>query len=751
MIKGTLSGWLTGIDIEGNKATLMFRDSDKRMLVKDEYHPYFYALLRLRSDPAKDVSEDAGANTGCSAWPYRNGGGAGTFYAKMARRIIVQHPNVIDARIEKRRTSLLNNGKEEVVRIFVDSVYNFKKVCSDMKKVPHIREIAETNVPHYFRYMMDKDLKFFSKYEASVGTNGKAISITKLDYDTVPQLKLASVSCFGPSANVLMDDGSEYCMDAGMLPGFVSDNGIDVLFSYNGDDFLSKIKNRNVSSSPAGCFLKGCTHIDLRRDMQADIYNDRNNVNADRASGITEWLLSTGKERMARVMELSHMSGARPDIVCRVSPGRLNSFLHMKAARKKHYIIPDTKKSMENPKSLWMLAIVDKGGLILYPKIGVYKNVAKCDFASMYPNIIVKYNISPETVNCSCCDNDDNITPVPDTDWHICSKHNGIIARGIKDVLNRRLSIKKQMKTEKGPISMKNLDLRQKALKNILVCSFGYLGFRNFVFSNVECKECVMLFGRHILMRTKEMAEEHGLTVIYGITDSVFVKDGTKKLYRKFSRAVTKEIGIELEIDCTFKAIAFPAARDGSGIANKYYGIKEDDEIEARGIGLRHSDCPRLVKNFQEKAIRLMLCDDYDFLTGKQKASELLEAFKSMVSAGNLEMDDLAITKKMRRPIESYVSNAPHIVAYRHLSDCARKGDQTQNSPIGISTIPVTSSGAARPARSPLQLHKPSVTYVWARTGPRPVQSVSAEEIDAHRYGELLTDSFEEMTRGVLA
>ena len=37
------------------------------------------------------------------------------------------------------------------------------------------------------------------------------------------------------------------------------------------------------------------------------------------------------------------------------------------------------------------------------PPIGLHTQVAEVDFASMYPTIMAIHNISPETVNCTCC------------------------------------------------------------------------------------------------------------------------------------------------------------------------------------------------------------------------------------------------------------------------------------------------------------------------------------------------------------
>jgi DNA polymerase elongation subunit (family B) len=414
-------------------------------------------------------------------------------------------------------------------------------------------------------------------------------------------------------------------------------------------------------------------------------------------------MISLGKQRLLRIIELSSITNARPAVVSRVTPGKLNTYLHMAAAKKNNYLIPDTKKSMERPKSLKMLNLMDKGGLIFYPEPGIYSNVAKCDFASMYPNIIVNYNISPEMMHCE----HEHCHVVLQANWIICKKRKGIIPQGIEKVLRRRLQLKKLMKKEKDPKKKKIYDIKQRALKNILITCFGYLGFKNFIFSNVECKECVMLYGREILLRTKEIAESSGLEVIYGIVDSVFVKNGTKEQYHEFVNQVTSEIGIELELDCIFKSIAYPAAEDCAGIANKYYGITEEGMLECRGIALRHSDAPPLIKEFQEQAIKRLLSG--------LDISDLYKEYVFRILKKDFSLDEFTLTKSLRRDPDEYLVDAPHVVAFR----------QSPNKE-GISN------------------------FVYTLRGPKPAETAIKAEINTSRYQEILERSYRELIRGIM-
>jgi DNA polymerase elongation subunit (family B) len=730
---GNFAGWLIGIEVGNDECVLAFKTEAKdgregrTIRIRDGYRPYFYALCRSEADMCRDSSDVEGED-----------------YVSKAADVIAQHPNVIDARIEMRFARLDSPWMEPVIRVTVDSVSNFRLVAEDMKKVPQVRELAEVSVAHYFRYSTDKGAFIFRKYAVLYDDSKHfgLVSMAEIPANGTPQLRLAAMRRESSEWAVLTEDGIMAMLHRDEIAAFASRNEIDVLFSFGGDDSLKGAKG--FVSNALGCFMKGCMHVDIRQDMSSDIYNE---ADFDSTESELERMLEMGRERMVRIVELSTVSGAMLDLVSRVSPGRLNTYLHMAAAMGQGHLIPDSKKVIESPKTLMDLEVADKGGLIFYPKPGVYRNVAKCDFASMYPNIIVKYNISSETMNCKCCATDgaDKKTggeenefegsgreedgnrheriEVPGTSWHICGKRKGVIPVGLRLVLERRLMIKREMRMEKDAAKKRELNLRQRALKNILVCAFGYLGFKNFIFSNVECKECVMLFGREILLGTKTIAESFELEVVYGITDSIFVAGGDAKTYREFADAVTKRMGIELEIDCTFTAIAFPCATDGSGIANKYYGIKEDDRIEARGIGIRHSDCPDMLKDFQEKAVRILLSSG-TLHENIGKAAALCHVYKSMLRASEFTIESLSITKRIRRDVDAYVSNAPHVVACRQL---------VASNTSGYHRIPSPSS----------------VTYVWALEGPRPVQGIMQNDVDVRKYGELLDAGFDELVRGL--
>ncbi len=627
---------LINLFFERGEACLVFGGDGGKKIVRDRYLPHFYAIC--------DEPEEK-------------------------RWLIEGHPLVVGAAVE--------GGAVKVTTTLAD----FRQVARDVRKVSGVKELAETAVPHYLRYMSGKGLRFFEDYDSGLARTGP-------EEDEIAGLGKLSLGVIEKRGKPLVigEDGEETGLEDGVRRH-------DVLFSCGGDEFLKG--ENSVRAAAGGCLFRECIHLDVQADIGHDIYD---------ASGEND-LLALGKERLIRVMELSRMSGARPDLVPRITAGKLNVLLHMAAAKRMGLIIPDLKKQVERPKTLGLLLKMDKGGTIFYPTPGVYEGVAKCDFASMYPNIIVRHNISPETMHCGCGDDE----TVPEAGWSVCRKK-GLIPRGLEAVLERRLALKRMMKAERDPEKRRVYDLRQRALKNILVTSFGYLGFKNFIFSNVECKECVVLYGRHIMERARAIALEEGLDVVYGMVDSVFVRGGSREDYERYVSRVSREAGFSLELDCVFARLAFPSGGDGSGVANKYYGITEEGGIEARGIAMRHSDSPLFVKKFQERAVRELL--DGGFRPERLGALER-ESERALLDR-KVPLEELAITKSVRK--EAYKTRQAHAVAL------ARSG--------------IVSS---------------SITFVHTVDGPVPLRMAGPDRIDPGPYRRLLRLAQDELVIGLYA
>src|SRR5437773_5501821 len=101
----------------------------------------------------------------------------------------------------------------------------------------------------------------------------------------------------------------------------------------------------------------------------------------------TEAVLKIGQEAIDYVIQMSALSGLPPDQVIAAAVGfRVDNYLMMET----HDLGQLIPSRMEQP------IIPYKGAIVLEPKVGLHDSVASLDFSSMYPSLMIKYNISRE-------------------------------------------------------------------------------------------------------------------------------------------------------------------------------------------------------------------------------------------------------------------------------------------------------------------------------------------------------------------
>ena len=197
--------------------------------------------------------------------------------------------------------------------------------------------------------------------------------------------------------------------------------------------------------------------------------------------------------------------------------------------RKNNFLIP-RRAELDN-KSAGMAndaIIKDKkyrGGMVVEPIEGIHFDVTVMDFASLYPSIMKVRNLSYETVRCSHDECKKNT--VPQTNHWVCTKKNGLTSVIIGSLRDLRVNYYKTM-TKKTSLTDEERQLFtvvSQALKVILNASYGVMGAEIFPLYFLPAAEATTATGRHIILDTIDMCEKVGINVLYGDTDSLFVKN----------------------------------------------------------------------------------------------------------------------------------------------------------------------------------------------------------------------------------
>ena len=387
------------------------------------------------------------------------------------------------------------------------------------------------------------------------------------------------------------------------------------------------------------------------------------------------------------IVEVARISRIPVQRLARSAIGTAMSALEYSAAVESGILIPSRKAQSEDFRSLENLLKSDKGGLIFTPPVGVFQNVAEIDFSQMYPTIMVKFNVSPETVKRS-----GKGIKIPETGYVIDLSRKGIVPMALEKVLKKRAFYKKRKRESK-------FDNRQKAIKWILVTCFGYLGYRNARFGKIEAHETVTAIGRELLLRAKEIVEKHGFQVIHALTDSLWITGGDLSKVREIVKEISDSTGIDMDLEGIYRWLVFPSSKGmkGVGVPNRFFGVFRDGRIKVRGLMMRRHDVPEFVKEAQRKFIEeLSKFRAPDYSKAKEIGDRILNEYRIKLEEGLVDPGKLAISIRVRRKPSSYRSRTRTFFALKILEDSGiklRPGEMIRYIVTEDSAIPYTGNG----------------------------------------------------------
>ncbi|MEF8873112.1 MAG: DNA polymerase domain-containing protein [Candidatus Thermoplasmatota archaeon] len=349
--------------------------------------------------------------------------------------------------------------------------------------------------------------------------------------------------------------------------------------------------------------------------------------------------------RLDGLIEASRLSKVPIQRLCRRSPGSLIDAMEIKQALKDGYLVPWKKNLSEDFKNSKELLKADRGGHILEPKTGLHQDVIKLDFASMYPSIIDKYNLSPETLHCTC----GNYHEVPGLGYRVCERKEGIIPKVVAPLIKRRQKYKRS--------STDNEEFKRRAdvLKWVLVTCFGYTGYKKARFNCIEVHESITAYARRLFLDAVESARKMDFRVLHGIVDSLWLK-GERQSIPTLTAEVKERTQLELEEEGIYSWIVFlPNLSNASGASNRYYGVLED-EMEVKGMHAVRSDTPQFFKDTQKEMLEEMRRSSIP-----KKLNQVIEELLSIVKARwirlknrEVEPAQLLFTKTASKRAEEY-------------------------------------------------------------------------------------------------
>lgn len=370
----------------------------------------------------------------------------------------------------------------------------------------------------------------------------------------------------------------------------------------------------------------------------------------------SEAALELTLELLPLISELSKTVKQSLFDVSRMTPGQLVEWLLVYNAHKIDELVPARpvgKKYQKRQRESYI------GGYVKEPEKGLHEDLVVFDFRSLYPTIIVTHNIDPATLDCDCCSSEEAVN-VPNLDYHFCQNKRGFIPEILEDLIKDRAKLKEEMEDlEEGSRRYKSVNNRQWALKIIANSFYGMLGYPRARWYSKGCAESVTSFGRYYIKNTIELAEDEGFNVVYGDTDSLLCKVGEKSRedIDKFLEKVNENMPgvMELEMEGFYKRGVFITKK-------RYAMVSEEGKMEVKGLEFVRRDWAALAKKTQEKVLKAILHDG-----SPEEAAEIVQKVTKDVQQRRVELEDLIIHTRLKKPIGEYKAKGPHVAAAKRL------------------------------------------------------------------------------------
>jgi DNA polymerase, archaea type len=381
-----------------------------------------------------------------------------------------------------------------------------------------------------------------------------------------------------------------------------------------------------------------------------------------------------------------------------------------------------------------------RGGLVVEPTPGIHFNVSVVDFASLYPSIIKVHNLSYETVNCphdSCSQDPDQ--KITDTSYWTCKEKKGITSLLIGSLRDLRVNYYKQLSKDKiiSPEERQLYTVVSQAIKVILNASYGVMGAEIFPLYCLPVADATAAIGRNIITRTIEKCRESGIEVVYGDTDSLFLRDPSEGNVKEISKWAKTNQGVDLELDKEYRYVVF------NNLKKNYIGVLKDGTVDVKGLTGKKSHTPAFIKKTFYSMLDILgkVNTEKDFDTAREKIKDIVKESAKKLESNEYPLEELSFNVMLNKSPEKYGKKTSENTRITSIHG----QDSTTNS---IKGIPQHIKAARLFSNNGRQIKAGDIiSYVKTKTaeGVKPVELSNHKEIDTEKYLEAMETTFDQL------
>jgi DNA polymerase elongation subunit (family B) len=250
---------------------------------------------------------------------------------------------------------------------------------------------------------------------------------------------------------------------------------------------------------------------------------------------------------------------------------------------------------------------------------GVARNVWHCDIASLYPSVMLRFDVFPQTDQLQ------------------------IFRHLLTDLRTFRLEAKASMRAAQNAPEQRHYHALQNTFKILINSFYGYLGFAQGHFADFDAAARVTQIGRDLLKQMIDWLKAEGAQVIEVDTDGIYFVPPVNRSAEELRDALAKELpeGIEVEFDEQFEAMF-------SYKAKNYALLSKDGEVIVKGGALKSRGLEKFQRVFLEEVIKLQM-------QGKpEEIGALRDSYERQIRDGEMAIDMLMKTDTLQDSLDKY-------------------------------------------------------------------------------------------------
>ncbi len=475
-------------------------------------------------------------------------------------------------------------------------------------------------------------------------------------------------------------------------------------------------KYRGVTLDEVGEAVVGLPKLEISKPVSELSYTELAKYCAQDAEINLRLITFNDHLVMKLMLALTRISRMPMEDVTRQGVSRwIRSFLQYEH-RRRNMLIPNAEDILALKGKTSTTAIIKgkkyKGGIVVEPTPGVHFNVAVMDFSSLYPSVIKVHNLGYQTILCPHKQCESNL--VPDTPHWVCTKHRALESLLVGSLRDLRVKWYKPKSKDKSlrKDARNWYNIIQSALKVILNASYGVFGAETFALYCPPVAEATAALGRHAITETINKAQELGIKVLYGDTDSVFLRAPSPDQIETLAEWSEETLEMDLDLDKFYRYSVFSSRK------KNYLGVLSDGSVDIKGLTGKKRHIPVFLKKAFGEMVRRLgeVQNPAEFEEAKKGIRKIVRNSYVKLKHREYPLEELTFHVVLGKSTASYTKTTPqHVKAANLLKE---RGLEVKAGDL-ISFVKVTKD--------------PHV---------KPVQLASKSEVDVDKYVGYLESTF---------